>query len=54
MDKNKLLKALRVDVTVNHGDHGDFIVLNEALEKGYIEETEKYVYTLTKLGESLI
>jgi len=51
MDANKLLKALRVDITVNSGEHEDFIVLSEALSKGLIKETEKYVYSLTETAE---
>lgn len=54
MDKNRLLKALEVDITVNLGSHEDFVILHEALEKGLIEEQEKYVYVLTETGNSLV
>jgi len=53
MDKAKILKALKVDITINSGEYEDFLTLDQALEKGYIEETEKYVYSLTELGENL-
>lgn len=53
MNKNKLLKAITVDITVNAGDPEDFKILAEALKKGYIVESGKYVYSLTELGKNL-